>query len=873
MLTKLKKMMILLAACGLSISSATAQTWPPAGMAGDGLSEATAWQITTLAHLEALAAYVNAGNGSSTNGKFYKMMNNINLAAYNNWDPIGNNGSSSRRFRGNFDGNNNAVQNITINSTASYNGLFGYANGGSIKNLGVENCNITGGGYTGGLIGQSSSIISNCYTTGIVNGTGTYVGGLVENSNSSISNCYSTGNVTGIGCVGGLTGSSSDDITNCYATGNVNGTGNYVGGLVGSSSLVTNCYATGDVTGTGDFYVGGLAGRAHTISCCYATGNVNGTGGYVGGLAGVGQIISNCYATGDVTGTGNFVGGLVGSTDLPQITYCYATGNVNGKENVGGLVGRILASTNSAIKNCVAVNNTISGIQSSSINRVLGYSVDGNETKHNYANSAMVVLVNGSPVTITDALTGKAGMGKTLTELKTQNFYTTPSNWYNNESWDFTTIWTMTGSITGFPILQWQTGGGTPPTITTTSLPDGVVGAPYPNTQLTATGSDYIFWFHEAGSGLFPYGLSLSTDGVITGTPTIAGVYTFSIRAANDYGEDIKPFSITITTATVPPIITTPSLPDGIVGTKYPDTQLAATGTSPITWTKTSGNLPNGLTLSSAGKISGTPTTAGTFNFVIKAENGAGSNIKDFPITITTSVVSPTIITYSLPDGIINKWYNAPLEANGTAPIKWTKVSGNLPSGLILNEEGSISGIPIAVGKSDFKLKASNSAGSATREFSIVVSSTAISISGKIKSNDPSVETVGTIELIRHNTITIAAKVHTASDGSYTIPDITEGTYIISADPYITGNFYPTYYGNTPRWVDAEKIIVTGSSSNFTNMDITVPKLLPTQGKSLLKGRVYILPYGPGKGIMSGNGEGNEPAADVCMFLEHFQTT
>jgi hypothetical protein len=82
----------------------------------------------------------------------------------------------------------------------------------------------------------------------------------------------------------------------------------------------------------------------------------------------------------------------------------------------------------------------------------------------------------------------------------------------------------------------------------------------------------------------------------------------------------------------IPPAISTTSLPNGIVGEAYNKT-LAATGTTPITWSLESGTLPNGLALSGGGVISGTPTTEGTFNFTVKATNEAGSATKELSIT------------------------------------------------------------------------------------------------------------------------------------------------------------------------------------------------------------------------------------------------
>ena len=84
------------------------------------------------------------------------------------------------------------------------------------------------------------------------------------------------------------------------------------------------------------------------------------------------------------------------------------------------------------------------------------------------------------------------------------------------------------------------------------------------------------------------------------------------------------------------PAVTTASLPNGTVGTTYSQT-LMATGSTPITWSIDTGSLPNGLTLSTAGVISGTLTTANTFNFTVKATNATGNGTKALSIVIATS--------------------------------------------------------------------------------------------------------------------------------------------------------------------------------------------------------------------------------------------
>ena len=205
--------------------------------------------------------------GTYTGGldKQYIQVADINLSKFTNFEPIGTDGSE---FTGTFDGGSYVISNLKIDrGTEDYVGLFGQATGATFKNVGLEDVNVTGGKFIGGLVGhQRNAATTNSYATGSVNGASNSVGGLVghQYGSSTVTNSYATGSVTGEDFVGGLVGaqSVSSTVTNSYATGSVTGRDD-TGGLVGflsNSSTVTNSYATGSVTGTGTG-TGGLAGR------------------------------------------------------------------------------------------------------------------------------------------------------------------------------------------------------------------------------------------------------------------------------------------------------------------------------------------------------------------------------------------------------------------------------------------------------------------------------------------------------------------------------------------------------------------------------------------------------------------------------------
>jgi hypothetical protein len=175
------------------------------------------------------------------------------------------------------------------------------------------------------------------------------IGGLVGDNSADLTDCYANCIVSGIEFIGGLVGHSDEDcnLTACYATGNVEGSGYCIGGLVGlNHSNLADCYATGPVDGNG--VVGGLAGSDGEEGCitdCYSTGSVRGIF-YVGGLAGYNgehSSITNCYATGLVDGN-EVVGGLVAYNDEGgSITACFWDVNTTSQNTSVGGTGKTTA--------------------------------------------------------------------------------------------------------------------------------------------------------------------------------------------------------------------------------------------------------------------------------------------------------------------------------------------------------------------------------------------------------------------------------------------------------------------------------------------------------------------------------------------------
>jgi hypothetical protein len=133
------------------------------------------------------------------------------------------------------------------------------------------------------------------------------------------------------------------------------------------------------------------------------------------------------------------------------------------------------------------------------------------------------------------------------------------------------------------------------------------------------------------------------------------------------------------------------------------------------------------LTLDSAGVLSGRPIFASAFSFKVEAKNSEGADTKELSLIITMSAF-PVITSTTLPDCVYGLDYYQTIQVDGELPISWEIVSGTLPGWLALSKYNSYAAISGAGSQSvrenktyKFALKASNSHGSDTREFSLKV--------------------------------------------------------------------------------------------------------------------------------------------------------
>jgi large repetitive protein len=256
-----------------------------------------------------------------------------------------------------------------------------------------------------------------------------------------------------------------------------------------------------------------------------------------------------------------------------------------------------------------------------------------------------------------------------------------------------------------------------PLSITTASLPNGQTGVPYSQTLQASGGSGTYTWSISAGS--LPAGLSLNASGHISGTPTAPGTANITVKVIDTAsGSATRALSITIAAA-----LTSGGCPPatGVAGGAYSATLTASGGAPPYVWTIASGQLPTGLALSASGQISGTPSTAGSFNFGIKVSDQMLASVtSNCTVIISAPAPTLTISTSSLPDGVVGSSYAQAVSATGgQPPYSWSVSGGSLPPGLSLNG-AQISGAPTASGTFPFTLHVSDASGkTATKDLSI----------------------------------------------------------------------------------------------------------------------------------------------------------
>ena len=260
-----------------------------------------------------------------------------------------------------------------------------------------------------------------------------------------------------------------------------------------------------------------------------------------------------------------------------------------------------------------------------------------------------------------------------------------------------------------FQIIDYVCEGTTDPVIITTDLPDWTIEIAYSQTLEATGGTGALTWSDKYGD-LVGTGLSLSTDGILSGTPSSTGTISFTaevVDEAKSRASDEKVLSFDINPAIA---ITTASLPDWTAGYAYSQQLTSTGGTGTISWLDKNNDLSGtGLTLSGSGLLTGTPIV-GSVSFTAQATDNVGS-IDEGIISFT---INPNIqiTNTSLPDWTTGFAYSQQLEVSGgTGTLIWSDKNSDLSgTGLTLSVTGLISGTPV-VGAISFTAEVTDSIG------------------------------------------------------------------------------------------------------------------------------------------------------------------
>jgi predicted extracellular nuclease len=272
---------------------------------------------------------------------------------------------------------------------------------------------------------------------------------------------------------------------------------------------------------------------------------------------------------------------------------------------------------------------------------------------------------------------------------------------------------------------------GLPATIAGTP-PAGVVGEPYAfSFTLGGTGSATA----TVQEGALPPGLTLALEGSLSGSPTAAGDFAFTVRASNPYGFATLAASIHVGKGAS---ATTVAVNPNPVVTGNPVT-LTATVSAPA---PPAGSVTflDGTTVLGTGPATLTVTLASGSHSITARFEGDANLQPSTSEAVVLAVIDPVVLDSALPDGTVGTQYTATVPFTGGQPVSFALTAGSLPPGLSLSSAGVISGTPTMGGGFAFTITATNSVSTASQAYAVTIAAATTTTTVVSSANPSTVE-------------------------------------------------------------------------------------------------------------------------------------